>query len=164
MWAVNGNGCKSVWKKPAVQTYSCKKSWWNDKISDSDLPSRWEGLHHPCYLPIYFTGSMRVRRKLFSCPLYPLLKSPSVLNPHPSQASYQKNKQTKNLTGSTYCFSPPYWGYLEKEKVLDSVHKYSWTSSSLCLFCLIKSPWRFWCGVCVPGWRSRHTGWGHIGR
>lgn len=66
-----------------------------------------------------------------------------------------------------YGLSPPYWGYLEK--VLDSdwsdqVHKYSWTTNTLCPFFFSKSPWHFWCGVFAPDWRSRHTGWGHIGQ
>lgn len=63
---------------------------------------------------------MQVRKNLFSCPLYPLLnlkmfpgaQSPSVPSFIP------KTNKTKNLTGSTYCFSPLYRGYLDKEKFL----------------------------------------------
>lgn len=90
MWAaivIDAKWCEAGNKKKVVQTYSCEKtpSRTFEIITDemiryqtpkSSLPMggfKRRELHHPCYLPIYFTGSMRVRKKkLFSCPLYPI--------------------------------------------------------------------------------------------
>lgn len=86
-----------------------------------------------------------------------------MLNPlHPKL--HTKNKQNKESDRQHNRFRSPYRSYFGR--VLDSdwcdqVLKHSWPSSSL-QFLLVKSPWRFWCGVFVPGWRNRHIGWGHI--
>lgn len=49
------------------------------------------GPSHPCYLPIYLQEACKWGKKT-SCPLYPILdqkETPTLLNPHPSRASYQ---------------------------------------------------------------------------
>lgn len=121
-----------------MPTCSCKKTsnWTSEIISDetiqyhtpqSSLPMwgfKRRGSHHPCYLPIYFTGSMQVRKKkkMFSCPLYPvfnLKKSLHAQSPsNPSFISKTKQNKTKIWPAAHFASAPPYWGDLEKEKVL----------------------------------------------
>lgn len=50
----------------------------------------------------------------------------------------------------------------ETNKFLNTVGLGAPPLFSFCFFFI--SPSRFWCEVFVPGWHSRHTGWGHTGR
>lgn len=124
LWKVtDAKWCVGRERRTAVQTYSCKTTpnWTSEIITDekiqyqtsqSSLPMgefKRRELHHPCYLPIYLTGSMQVRKKNCLAALFTHVKSeivPRCLTPVRPKL-HTKKKKKKDLTGSTYCFSPP---------------------------------------------------------
>lgn len=143
LWVVKGSKCKMMCGR--IKMFSCKKrevKW-----------QRWE-LHRAYTVPLRKHASHE-ESKVFSCPLCPgsIWNSPLMLvsiSPH------------RPAAGITSANNHEFFVFLqivpETDKFLNTVG----LGAPPLLFFI--SPSCFCCEVFVPGWHSRHTGWGHTGQ